>query len=298
MSDSQILIVDDERPNLAILCKYLEGESYVTNTVERGEHAWEVLEKNPYQYDTVILDRRLPDISGMEIFKRMQTHSILCKVPVIFQTAMDRQEEILEGLQAGVHYYLTKPFNQQTFLSVLKTIVHHYQNYKTISQELNQICQTLASLQSKSFQFQTIGEAQQLAMILSSICPNPQKVMIGLVELMINAIEHGNLGITYEEKTDLLDSNLWSVEVNRRIRLKENKNKYAVVTYQKKDDYIEFDIQDQGNGFAWKNYLESSSQRASHTHGRGIWMAKTLSFDSLEYIDPGNRVITHIHLLS
>ena len=58
--------------------------------------------------------------------------------------------------------------------------------------------------------------------------------MIGLVELMINAIEHGNLGITYEEKTDLLDSNLWSVEVNRRIRLEENKNKYAVVTYQKK----------------------------------------------------------------
>ena len=50
-------------------------------------------------------------------------------------------------------------------------------------------------------------------------------------------------------------------------------------------------IADQGQGFDWRNYLELSPERATHNHGRGIAIACLQSFDHVEYIAPGNRVI-------
>ncbi|HLD95062.1 MAG TPA: response regulator, partial [Alphaproteobacteria bacterium] len=50
-------------------------------------------------------------------------------------------------------------------------------------------------------------------------------------------------------------------------------------------------IKDQGNGFDWKKYLELSPERATDPHGRGIAMAKTLSFSRLEYQGCGNEVV-------
>ncbi len=47
---------------------------------------------------------------------------------------------------------------------------------------------------------------------------------------------------------------------------------------------------DEGNGFVWQNYLEFSTERAFDLHGRGVAMAKTICFGSLEYLGKGNEV--------
>ena len=53
-------------------------------------------------------------------------------------------------------------------------------------------------------------------------CPDPEAVIIGLTELLVNAVEHGNLGITYEDKTALNAAGTWDTEVRRRLALPEN----------------------------------------------------------------------------
>src|SRR5258708_3286346 len=56
-----------------------------------------------------------------------------------------------------------------------------------------------------SYQIRTLHEASELAHLLAAAHPDPDRVVVGLTELLVNAVEHGNLGITYREKADLLE---------------------------------------------------------------------------------------------
>ena len=103
-------------------------------------------------------------------------------------------------------------------------------------------------------------------------------------ELLINAIEHGNLGITYAEKTELVLSGEWFAEVERRLADPIYAEKEAQLTFHAATDAITVNIQDAGHGFDWEQYLELSPERAADVHGRGISAARAMSFDSLEYL--------------
>lgn len=140
------------------------------------------------------------------------------------------------------------------------------------------------------FRFSTICEAKDLACFVASGCPDPDAALYGLTELMLNAIEHGNLGITYEEKKQLMLSGNLHDEIQRRLGLRENKNKCAYLNYEETEDYIQVHIKDQGNGFDWQKYLYISPERASDPNGRGIATAK-LSFASMKYLGKGNEVV-------
>lgn len=136
--------------------------------------------------------------------------------------------------------------------------------------------------------FRTFEQAQQLAKTLSQHCPDSMKIEIGLNELFLNAIEHGNLGITYEEKSQALCRNEWIKSVNNRLFLPENKNKFVKVLFQQSPDKIIFSIKDLGQGFDWQDYIPPEYNR--DYHGRGITIAKEFAFDELEYNAKGNEV--------
>jgi hypothetical protein len=104
-------------------------------------------------------------------------------------------------------------------------------------------------------------------------------------------VEHGNLGITYEEKTALIDAGAWEGEVARRLQLPENCDKRAKIAFERAEGEVRYRIEDCGAGFDWRRYLEISPARAFHTHGRGIAMSRNLSFDRLEYFGAGNQVL-------
>jgi len=111
---------------------------------------------------------------------------------------------------------------------------------------------------------------------------------------MINAVEHGNLGITYEEKSHLTGQGTWEQQVEHRLAQSEYMDKIAVVQLQRDEQETRVTITDQGAGFDWQNYLEMDPARAFDTHGRGIAMANALSFDHLEYQGRGNRVLVSV----
>jgi anti-sigma regulatory factor (Ser/Thr protein kinase) len=113
---------------------------------------------------------------------------------------------------------------------------------------------------------------------------------MGLMELMLNAIEHGNLGITYDEKTALIREDCLQEEVQRRLELPENADKFASIKFRRDGISLIFVISDQGNGFDWKSYLEMGMERLMDNHGRGIAMSRSISFTQLEYRGKGNIV--------
>ena len=117
---------------------------------------------------------------------------------------------------------------------------------------------------------------------------------MGLLELLLNAVEHGNLGIRYEEKTQLVLEDRWKNEVERRLELPQYRERQASVTYAKNARTLTLTIRDQGAGFDWRKYLEFDTERAFDPNGRGIAMARMMGFDSMEYQGNGNQVVVKI----
>ncbi len=291
-----VLVVDDEEFNLEILTEQLEDEGYEPVGAINGQQAWELLEKEPQRFDAVLLDRMMPQMNGMEVLERIKAHPVLKTLPVIMQTAKAAKEDILEGLQAGAYYYLTKPFERETMLAIVDTAVADYRRYLDLQQEAARTVHTLSLMEQGLFLFRTVDEARNLATLLANACPAGQKLVIGLSELFVNAVEHGNLGIGYDEKTRLNEQGEWQLAVEQRQALPEHVDKQVQVNYTHRDNEFRFLIRDQGEGFDWRGYLEIAPERAYDNHGRGIAMARSLSFDSLEYRGKGNEVLAVIKM--
>jgi len=294
-NQSHILIVDDEDLNLEIITEYL-SEDYQTSTAEDGAIAWAMLEKDPEIYDVILLDRMMPNMSGMEVLEKLKQHPILQHCPVIFQTAKASVADISEGLNAGAFYYLTKPFNEEVLLSVVKTAVNDRLRYKEIHQSLEQTKLTMGMLNLAVFEYKNLDEARSIASLVSNACPEPEKIMMGLTELMVNAIEHGNLGITYDEKSELNKKGKWVEEIDARLLQEQNKDKVAVLNFQRLENKIKIIITDQGEGFDWESYMDFDPNRVMDSHGRGIAIANKLSFSLVEYRGKGNEVHAQLTL--
>lgn len=289
-----ILVVDDESVNLEIIADHLEDSNYRLSFAEDGNIAWKILESDPESFDVVLLDRMMPNLGGMEVLARIKRHPVLANCPVILQTARAAAEDVIEGMAAGAYYYLTKPFKEELLRSVVDTAVTDRTKYKKLQFALEKSVKTLRLMTFSRFRFQTPAEAQELASLLANSCPQPSKAVTGFSELLLNAVEHGNLGITYQEKSELNACGQWAQEVERRLNLEEHVDKFVEVEFSRSLEEISVLIKDEGSGFDWRKYLEFSPERAMDTHGRGIAMAGLISFDRIEYNDVGNAVRAYI----
>ncbi len=286
----RILLVDDDPVNRYILRENLEQEGYTLVEAEDGQEAWNYLVAEPDAFSVVVLDRMMPKMDGLAVLNRMMAHDTLSHVPVIMQTAAIAAHEVQEGVEAGAFFYLTKPFEQSMFRAIVQAALRKGMKQREVLDDLVSQTRSVHTMQSGTFRVQTIQEVHDLSILLAHACPDAEKIVMGLNDLMVNAVEHGNLGISYEEKTRLHDQEEWEHEVNRRLALPENGKKYVEVTFERLDGEIHIVITDQGKGFDWKPYEEFSPDLALASHGRGIAMAKALCFDQLEYQGIGNIV--------
>ena len=283
---ARILLVDDEPLNLEILAEHLDMPSYRTEQAENGQIAWDMLDADPDGFDAVLLDRMMPVMNGMELLARMRADSRFAALPIIMQTAAAGKEQVAEGLRQGAYYYLTKPFERDVLLAIVEAALEMRRNRLSLADDRFDP----HALLEGEFRFRTLAQARRLASFLARACPRPDVTVLGLSELMVNAVEHGNLGISYREKSQLNEKGGWRDEIERRLALPENAELHATVRLTRREGAIVFTITDQGAGFDWRGYLEMSPERAFDSHGRGIAMSRMLSFTTIEYRGNGNTV--------
>ncbi len=289
----RVLVVEDESINLELLQEILRSSGYRTLGVADGESAWDLLSAEG-DFLAVLLDRQLPDMDGLELLRRIKAEGELLHLPVILQTSMDSREDVLEGLRSGAAYYLTKPVEAETLLAIVKTAVGDHLGYKNLREQVALANKTLGNLEQAEFSFRTTREAGDIASLLARACPNPSKVVVGLSELMFNAVEHGNLEIGYKEKSTLIDAERFHEEIETRLKLPRFARRKARIRFERGSGELRFWVEDEGPGFAWSQYMTMSPDRVFDTHGRGIAMAAVYSFDSLEYQGRGNQVLASV----
>jgi CheY-like chemotaxis protein len=290
------LVVDDEPIVQYIISECLADEGYALQMEADGDAAWTTLTTKGKEIDVIILDRVMPGLDGLELLKRIKATADFRHLPVIMQTAMSRPEDVREGLEAGAHYYLTKPFDPRALLTIVKAAVEDAESSKAKAATHEDFLRSLRTLTCAEYEFTTLEDARVLAYLLSLACPTPPLAAMGFTELLINAIEHGNLGISYDEKKDLRNSGLWEAEIERRLQHPEYSDRKAHLRLERLPHMLRFTITDQGKGFDWQRYMDFDPERAFDPNGRGIAMARQMSFSRLQYQGDGNILVAEVDL--
>lgn len=295
---ARILIVDDEPLILDIIQAILAGEDYEVSQFDDSLSAWTALQAPILNYDLVLLDRMMPGLDGLAFLKRIKADPRLQSLPVIMQTAAIMPDQVSEGLAAGAYYYLTKPYQPDVLLSIVRAAVSEARQHQQLHEALTHQISALRMLQEAHFSLRTVHEVPILASLISQLSAHPDAVVMGLSELLCNAIEHGNLRITYSEKSALKLDNTWDNEIQLRQQLPENQDKRVTIRVTRENTLLHVLITDEGEGFDWRPYMEMAPDRAFDPNGRGIALSRMISFTDLQYHGKGNAVSAYFQAKS
>ena len=124
MERKKILVVDDEQDLCEILLYNLRAAGFEAEAAYSGEMA---MEKNPSQYDLLLLDVMMPGMSGFELAEKLKSESGTSRLPIIFLTAKDTEDDTLEGFGLGADDYVTKPFSVREVVARVKAVLSRSQ---------------------------------------------------------------------------------------------------------------------------------------------------------------------------
>ncbi|EIO5873767.1 response regulator transcription factor [Vibrio parahaemolyticus] len=173
---SRVLIVDDDVPLCELLEVVLQDEGYTVSSVHCGESALQYMEKTPV--DLVLLDVMLPNLNGMQVARR------ICQrfaTPILILTALNDENSMLDGYQAGADQYIGKPFNVAELLMRIKAILRRV----GLERQRQTICNTAQSI---SDQLTSLPLTSTEAELLSHLVKN-QGVVISKAELQTEVLK-------------------------------------------------------------------------------------------------------------
>jgi len=114
----KILVVDDEPGVVEIVRVNLECEGYDVHEALDGQEGWDKVRSE--EPDLVVLDVRMPRMSGLELLERIKADPHICNIPVIILTVRAREVDVIQGLEKGAVEYLTKPFDPLNLVRAVK----------------------------------------------------------------------------------------------------------------------------------------------------------------------------------
>ncbi len=118
----RILIVEDEKHLNRIICEAITDEGYSVDGCYNGLDALDYIHGT--DYDVIILDVMMPKLDGFELVRRLRAAGNT--TPVLFLTARDSVADRVHGLESGGDYYLTKPFDFQELMAVVRVMTRKY----------------------------------------------------------------------------------------------------------------------------------------------------------------------------
>jgi DNA-binding NtrC family response regulator len=167
---NKALVVDDDKVTLELLSFQLQSEGFETVTAERGTKGLELVREN--DFDIILTDLNLPDISGIEMVKRSK--EIAPQTEIIMITGFGSMEKAIEATKAGAFYYIEKPVEFDELLVLITKAVERKQQAREI-QELR------GKLSSKTSYEGIIGGSrsmQQIYEIIENVAESDANILI------------------------------------------------------------------------------------------------------------------------
>ena len=116
---AQILLVEDEPAQREVLTYNLEAEGFAVRCATNGEEAMQMVQEG--LPDLVILDWMMPELSGIEVCRRIKTDGATKHIPVIMLSARSEEVDSVRGLETGADDYVTKPYSVKELMARART---------------------------------------------------------------------------------------------------------------------------------------------------------------------------------
>lgn len=286
----RVLVVEDDRPSREFLVKTLQRQGYDIRAAEDGVVGLELFKE--FQPHLVFSDIRMPRMDGLEMLQRIRR--ISSDAIVVMTTAFGSEEYTLQALRLQADDYLKKPLRFKDLLPLLDKYADVVANRTIESQILGMVLFRQLKI-SFDNRFELVGKIVDRLMIeTGGAIPAEERlgVHLGLVELVANAIEHGNLEISFDEKTNCLEKNPRGLEGLYKERLADPRfsSRRVLVEFSMDQECCRWLISDCGKGFDLKSIPDPTREENLFAmHGRGIMLSR-MKFDELTYIGVGNQV--------
>jgi sigma-B regulation protein RsbU (phosphoserine phosphatase) len=291
MSRSTILLVDDESLVREELGGMLEDDGYRVITASDGEEGLTVF--RTARPDMVITDARMPRRDGLSLAAAIRGHDV--RVPITVITGHGSEAMLLDALRVGVTDFVRKPVRVEDLSAALLRM----NEVLAIARRIDQKVPGSVRPVEQSWVFETDNDPAGIPAFVEyfvATCAygadfrSATELSLALRELILNAIEHGNLGVTSEEKRRAIEARRLTELIHQRLADPALAARRATITARRRHHRIDVEIRDQGDGFDW-NCLPDPRDPANllREHGRGVLLAR-VSVDDLAYRDRGTCV--------
>lgn len=289
-----ILVVDDEQIIRNVVQRKLEATTpYRVLTCDDGVPALEAIKSE--HVDLVISDLLMVSLNGIDLLREIKRHDP--RIPVIIITGYGTLDDAIEAIKLGAEDFIKKPFDiadiiltiEKTFSKIeeqadQRAIIHHIANEDitlTIPTDFDFLNRVINYIFSH-LRARWLVSAEAL-----------HDVKICLYEALYNALEHGSLEITGEEKTSLLEQGQQAYRdfLAQRLANASYSSRTIAVRLSISEQLMEVAICDQGNGFDFGDQLIGvPSEEAFKSCGRGLLLITSL-MDGVEFRQGGREIL-------
>jgi len=295
ISCCSVVIADGDAAAAAHTCALLEAADFECTCCATPSTLVELLSGHAARFDAIVLGVTAMCSPQLDVLRALKAEPALRGLPVVMIGHAHDGHVVSAGIRAGAHYFVSRPLDPALLVSALRAAIEERRAYVDLERELEATVGSVALLRQADFEFRSVDQARVLAGLLAKVAPDPVRVVTGLWELMLNAVEHGNLGLDYGAKSALLEANAWTDEIERRLGREPYRRRFARVSVRQDETAVRYRIVDCGDGFEPSPFLDFDPGRLAHVHGRGIAMARRVSFDEVRYHGKGNDVEATIY---
>ena len=291
----KILIIDDDEDICSLLNEFCTLLNLSCKTLQNPRLIEDILNKE--KFNIIFLDQNFPEIKGIDLIKKGYIRPE--DYYIILMTGERLSEEIVNNmLTLGINEFIQKPVTLSDFRKALfkaKSFILEKQNFLEAIKKLEKT--TMEFILDNDISI--IGTVAK--MILRNIegmnfTENPKILLTAIIEALTNAIIHGNLEISSSLKDESFE--IFSKEVEKRANDEKFKNRKVYVKSYLDKKIFKIKIQDDGNGFNWRETLKNLEKSNILTsYGKGIKIIKN-SFDEVFWNEKGNEIIMVKHPLS
>ncbi len=240
----------------------------------------------------VFLDIQLPRLDGLDVLAAIRDEGM--ETIVIINTAFGTEEHAIRALRLRANDYLRKPVRHSDLIPMLRK----FEQIVAAREQPSALPDFVRERRCRVVMESHLDQVARVADYLANEAemghnrPLTLGVTLGLVELLNNAVEHGNLGIGGEEKAIAMATSPGAYRelVETRLSDPEFAARQVVVELLSTRDRAEWVISDQGRGFDWRAVMDDlDTPDPLALHGRGLFLA-TCYFDEVEFLGAGNVV--------
>jgi two-component system cell cycle response regulator len=242
----QVLLVDDDHTVRFMLVSMLENIGFAVLEAQDGDQALQIIKRAPESIDMVLLDQEMPKLSGMELLQKLKASRRLQHIPIIMLTGHTHPSEVTAAIDAGIFYYLTKPIKKDFLSSVVHAASRTSKHNKILHEELARHERVFKMIDKCEITIRTVDDAIGTGRFIAEFFSDPTRIRPGIIELLKNAVEHGNLGIGFERKEQLLLEKKYQDEIEERLSLPENIKKRVKIKTWRSDEGFWIEVTDEG----------------------------------------------------